>query len=160
MLAAAGPAGLVDVVVRPVRAELVATLRADGDVPAAFYAIEGYVQRHAARAPRPPMTLVGPDGAATVAVPVTWRLPAAPGVSVATLPPVPAMACSVHRGRYAGLGGHVGQVLTWLERTGRRPAGPLRRVYLRFGAEPELRLPAAYLTDDPEELVTEVQVPL
>jgi hypothetical protein len=31
-------------------------------------------------------------------------------------------------------------------------------VYLRFGAEEELQLPAQYLTDDESEVVTEVLV--
>jgi hypothetical protein len=33
-------------------------------------------------------------------------------------------------------------------------------VYLRFGAEPELALPPAYLTDRGADLVTELQVPI
>jgi hypothetical protein len=51
-------------------------------------------------------------------------------------------------------------MLRWLERTGHRPASPLREVYLRFGAEPELALPPEYLADQPSDLVTELQVPV
>ena len=160
MLASAGLAGLTDVVVRPVPAELVATLRAEDDVSAAFYTIEEYVQRHTARAPRPPMTLLAADGSTVVAVPVTWRLPATIGITVTELPPVTAMASAVHRGPYAELGAHRQRMLAWLQRTGQQPASDLRWVYLRFDAEPELRLPPVYLTDDPDELVTELQVPL
>ncbi len=106
------------------------------------------------------MTLLDEDGHATVAVPVTWPLPAGDGVSVTRLAAVPEMACTVHHGRYAELGGHLQRMLGWLEETGRQPVGPLREVYLRFGAEPDLDLPPAYLTDDADELVTELQVPL
>jgi DNA-binding transcriptional MerR regulator len=160
MLAEVGAARLTDVVVRPVEAELVATLAAAGDIGAAFYRLEGYVRRHAARAVRPPMTLLADDGTACVAVPVSWRLPAGSGVSVTELPAVPAMACTVHRGRYGDLGGHLQRMLGWLEETGRQPVGLVREVYLRFGAEPDLELPPVYLTDDADELVTELQVPL
>jgi hypothetical protein len=41
-----------------------------------------------------------------------------------------------------------------------RPIGPLREVYLRFSAEPELDLPPDYLTDHTAELVTELQIPI
>jgi len=157
---AGGVSRLTDVVVRPVAAELVATLAAGDDVPAAFYSLEEYVRSHSARAVRPPMTLLGDDGTASVAVPVIARLPDSAGVSVIELSAVPAMACTVHRGRYEDLGGHLQRMLGWLEQTGREPAGCVREVYLRFDAEPELRLPPVYLTDDADELVTELQVPL
>ncbi|MGI8694795.1 MAG: hypothetical protein ACR2JK_18155 [Geodermatophilaceae bacterium] len=81
-------------------------------------------------------------------------------MSVIELTAVPAMACTVHSGRYEDLGGHLQRMLGWLEQTGREPAGSAREVYLRFEAEPELRLPPVYLTDDADELVTELQVPL
>jgi DNA-binding transcriptional MerR regulator len=71
MLAAAGHAGSTDVVIRPVAAELVATLPAADDVEAAFYRLETYVRRCAARAARPPCALLPRDGEALVAVPGT-----------------------------------------------------------------------------------------
>lgn len=160
MLAAVGPARLTDVVVRPIGTELVATLADVDDVPAAFYEVEGYVRQHGARAARPPMALLGDGGTATVAVPVTMRLPADGVMSVTQLPAVPTMACTVHRGRYGDLGGHLQRMLGWLEETGRQPDGTIREVYLRFGAEPELRLPPDYLTDNVDDLVTELQVPV
>jgi DNA-binding transcriptional MerR regulator len=160
MLAAAGGAGLTDVVIRPVAAELVATLPAADDVEAAFYRLETHVRRCAARAARPPCALLPPDGEALVAVPLTRRIPAADSVAVCRLPGVETMACSVHRGRYRELAGRLQQMLVWLEETGRRPEGTIREVYLRFDAEPELALPAAYLTSDADELVTELQVPV
>lgn len=160
MLAAAGAAGLADVVIRPVAAEWVATLPAGDDVERAFNRLETYVRRRAARAARPPCMLLPRGGEALVAVPLTRRILPADGVAVSQLPAVESMACSVHRGRYGELAGRLEQMLVWLEDTGRRPEGTIREVYLRFDAEPELALPPAYLTSDAEELVTELQVPV
>jgi len=160
MLAAAGSAGLTDVVIRSVAAELVATLPVAGDVGAAFYRLETAVRRRAARAARPPCTLLPPDGEPLVAVPLARRITAEGGVAVRHLPAVESMACTVHHGRYAQLAGHLQRMLGWLEETGQRPDGTIREVYLRFDAEPDLALPPAYLTGDADELVTELQVPV
>lgn len=152
---------LTDVVLRPVPEQLVATLRAapGSDVGALFVQIEEYVQSHRARAALPPLTLLAADSV-TVAVPLSWAFPPQAPVAVRPLPAVARMACAVHNGGYAGLAARLQQMLRWLERTGPRPAGPIREVYLRFGAEPELDLPPAYLAERTADLVTELQVPL
>lgn len=157
----AGAVPLADVVVRPVPALAVATLSGPAHlVGPLFFALEEYVAGHRARAARPPLSLLDGTGSVTVAVPVTSAVPAGSGVSVRELPAVPEMACVVHRGGYGGLDGCCQQLLRWLAATGRRPAGPLREVYLRFDAEPELALPPAFLTADRDDLVTELQVPV
>jgi effector-binding domain-containing protein len=51
------------------------------------------------------------------------------------LPAVPRMACVIHRGGYAGTAHTWQWMLGWLESTGERTGGPLREVYLRFGAD-------------------------
>jgi DNA-binding transcriptional MerR regulator len=155
---AGGPA--TDIVLRPVGAELVATACAGSDVAAAFCRVERHVTAHGARAARPPLMLFPADGEPLVAVPLTWPVPAAAGIDVRHLPAVDPMACTVHRGRYGPLAGHLDRMLRWLGDTGRRRAGPVREVYLRFDAEPDLDLPPAYLTTDADELVTELQVPV
>jgi hypothetical protein len=33
-------------------------------------------------------------------------------------------------------------------------------VYIKFSAEPELNVPESFLTDEPSEYVTEIQVPI
>ena len=149
-----------DVVLRPVGAELVAAAPAGDDIPAAFCRVERHAARHGARAARPPLMLF-PDGSdPLVAVPISWAVPITAGVEVRRLPPVDTMACTVHRGRYGPLTGHLARMLGWLADTGRRPAGPTREVYLRFDAEPDLDLPPQYLTSDADELVTELQIPV
>jgi DNA-binding transcriptional MerR regulator len=165
---ALGEAGAdTDVVVRAVPAARVATLRArrGADLGPLFYALEAYVAEHRARADRPPLTILD-AGSVTVAVPVRrpvpeTALPTGGMVSVQILPAVPTMACAVHNGSYGGLAGHLAHMLEWLERTGRQPDGPLRKVYLRFGAEPELLLPRTHVVDDIDPTyVTELQLPV
>ena len=43
---------------------------------------------------------------------------------------------------------------------GLAPTGPLRILYLQFGAEPELRLPRGYLVERDADFVTELQLPV
>jgi DNA-binding transcriptional MerR regulator len=149
-----------DIVLRPVGAELVATAPAGDDVAAAFCRVERHVAAHRARAARPPLMLFPPDRDPLVAVPMSWPAPAGAGMDVLRLPAVGTMACTVHRGRYGPLAGHLDRMVGWLLDTGRRRAGPVREVYLRFSAEADLDLPPAYLTTDADELVTELQIPV
>jgi DNA-binding transcriptional MerR regulator len=155
-----------DVVVRPVPTARMATLRAGrgAQVETLFYVLEQYVSSSRARADRPPMTLLD-RGVVTVAVPLSRPVPetrlAAGDVRVETLPAIATMACTIHNGPYGGLADHRRHMLEWLALTGRRPDGPLRAVYLRFGAEPELRVPPTYLVDDADPgYVTELQLPV
>ena len=39
-------------------------------------------------------------------------------------------------------------------------AGPMRTLYLQFGAEPELRLPPGWVVERDEQFVTELQQPI
>ncbi|HEY7223873.1 MAG TPA: MerR family transcriptional regulator [Micromonosporaceae bacterium] len=155
-----------DVVIRRVPAVRVATLGAEPgtDVEPLFDALETHVGTHRARADRPPL-MVFDAGSITVAVPVSRPVPesALPngyGVMVRTLPAA-TMACTVHNGPYAELAGRLERMRDWLAATGREPVGPLREVYLRFGADPRLRLPPSYVADDTDPAyVTELQLPL
>jgi len=162
LLADSEPAA--DVVIRPVPSLLVATLTGGvgADLGMLFYELEQYVRDRRARAGRPPLALLPEpdDEQVTVAVPLSWPIEPTGGIEVGFLDHVPRMACVVHHGGYAGLPGLLQRMLRWLEQTGERPGSPIREVYLRFGAEPELGLPPAYLTDERANLVTELQVPL
>ncbi len=82
-----------DIVVRPLAADAVATLaladRGDTDVGSAFYELEAFIRDLRRRAHRPPGTLIAPDGAVEIFVPVSGpvdsdrarRLQAPAGVS-------------------------------------------------------------------------------
>jgi effector-binding domain-containing protein len=59
------------------------------------------------------------------------------------------------------MGQTFGALLQWIELNNYAIAGPLREVYLRFGANQEgYALPPTYVTAQVDELVTELQVPI
>ena len=74
-----------------------------------------------------------------------------PGCRVATL---------LHRGSYATLADARSVLLDWVAAAGLSPAGPLRIVYLQFGADADLRLPKAWVVERPADLATELQLPV
>ena len=165
----AGSRGL-DVVVRPLERESVASLAVlppFGDEHDAFYALEAVVRDARLRAGRPPGTVVGPvrpDGSAPaqVYVPVTGRprrLDPESAIRWHDLPPATAATC-IHRGAYAGLARAWSDLERWAVAAGRVPTGRRRIVYLQFGAEPELRVPPAYLVRRAADFVTELQLEL
>lgn len=43
---------------------------------------------------------------------------------------------------------------------GHAPAGPLRILYLQFGAERDLRLPGGWTVERDDDFVTELQLPI
>ena len=149
-----------DVVVRVLPAMRVAvlTLQPADDVSRAFYTLERKVQRAQARAPLPP-GLVERSGATSAYIYVPVRRGTHRGLEVESLPSVRA-ATILHEGDYAGLERSRRRLRRWLSTAGLVPTGPRRVVYLRFGAEPELRLRHHYLVDDAEELLTELQWPI
>jgi DNA-binding transcriptional MerR regulator len=168
-MAGYGDAGL-DVVVRRLEAESVGILRVasvDEDLGPAFYELEAIVRDLGKRAPRPPGAIVQPpdtDGgrAVEVFVPVSGRPrdPASDGrIDWRVLPPVRA-ATIIQRGAYGGLTRASDALGNWLQVTGRPTTGRLRIVYLQFGAEPELRVPAGYLVRRDADFVTELQLEL
>ena len=161
-----------DVVLRPVAAELVATLTVNevtGDVGAAFYELEAYVRDRGRRAPRPPGALVEPREplrslAAEVFVPISGPLQGDRGIGVREigvrrLPAIRA-ASVIHRGSYGGLREARRALGDWVAAAGLVTTGPLRVLYLQFGAEPELRVPRNYLVQRDEDFVTELQLPV
>lgn len=153
-----------DVVVRPVPAEAVATIAlappVDVDVGAAFYELEAAVRDLGRRASRPPGALVGPDGDVEIFVPVTGPIAVAGGrIEYRRLPACRA-ATVIERGPYEELAAARGRLGEWLAAAGLVAAGPLRIIYLQFGAEPELRVPRPYLVERDADFVTELQQPI
>jgi DNA-binding transcriptional MerR regulator len=145
-----------DVVLRTLPDDLVATLnvdQADGNEGRAFYELERAVRDAGVRAARPPGTLFG-DDSTEVYVPVRRK---APGLNVRRLPAVRA-ATMLHRGSYAGFASTERALNDWIAASGLVPTGEHRIVYLQFGAEEDLRLPANYVVNTDAELLTELQV--
>ena len=146
-----------DVVVRTLAPELVATLdvsATDGDEGRAFYELERQIRDGGVRAHRPPGTLFGD----VIEVYVPVRRSAA-GLNVRRLPAVQA-ATILHRGSYATFDATERNLREWVAASGLQPTGDHRIVYLQFGAEDDLRLPANYIVSTDAELLTELQIPV
>ena len=98
-------------------------------------ATSGGVARH-----RPAATTI--DGVAAIYVPLTRPIPPGGGVTPTVLPAV-RVASVLHRGRYEGLPAAEAALERWTRDAGLRVAGPVRTLYVQFGAEAELRVPRA-----------------
>jgi DNA-binding transcriptional MerR regulator len=152
----AGGSGL-DVVVRPVRPEPVALrIVPDGeDIGAAFHELESYVRDLGRRASRPPGGLAG-DAAFEIFVPVSGPVPPTDRIAYRRLAGGRA-ATVIVRGAYDRMAEARAALERWVEAAGLQPTGPLRILYLQFGAEAELRVPRGYVVDRETDYVTELQ---
>jgi len=146
-----------DVVVRPVALEPVAIMAAAGrDVGAAFYLLESYVRDLGRRAHRPPGAI---PSAREIFVPVTGPIPPTDAIDYRRLPACRA-ASVIHRGPYGGVADARKALQRWVAAAGLTRAGPMRTIYLQFGAEPELRVPRGYVVERAADFVTELQLPV
>lgn len=145
-----------DVVVRPVATEPVAVMTVDGNTGDAFYELESHVRDLGRRAHRPPGAL---PATREIFVPVTGPVPATDRIEYRRLPACRA-ASVIHRGPYGGVA-HARRALEdWAAAAGLTAAGPMRTLYLQFGAEPELRVPRGYVVERDADFVTELQLPV
>ncbi|MGF1506935.1 MAG: MerR family transcriptional regulator [Chloroflexi bacterium] len=157
---------VVDVVLRRVEAQLVASMRQRIDpfseaISAMFVAVEQYVG--AAQADRPPVLLYhdvefieeGVD--VETAIPLKHPVEPTRRIHVRTLPAVDQMAVLVYTGPYEHMMPALTVLYHWIERGGYRIAGPQRDVYLRYNGS---RGPARHLTTNPDDYITEFQIPV
>ena len=150
--AEAGP----DVVVRPINVEPVAVMSVDAAVSDAFYELEAYVRDLGRRAHRPPGAI---PAQREIFVPVTGPIPETDRISYRRLPAC-RVASVIHRGPYGGIAAARAALLRWVGASGLVATGPMRTLYLAFGAEPELRVPAGWVVESAEEFITELQLPV
>lgn len=168
-----GHAPQYEVVVRALPPLCVASIReivseTDDVVADLFREVELYAAQFQARRDASPLMLyhddeyreVGAD--VEIAVPVLPNIPSNDRVQVYELPAVEQAACVVYTGSYDRLTEVLAALLVWIEHNQFRVAGPLREVYLRFNADSvsELNLPKAFLANQSQALVTEVQLPI
>ena len=163
---------LYDVIVRNVGSQLVATQREiapnDERIQYMFHDLEAYVAEHGdARADRPPFTIYHDpeyrerDIDAEVAVPLKFPIAGSETIRVLEMGGLPRAACVVHSGSYATLYQAYNALLNWIEANGCRMAGPIREVYLRYGADGlGFELPRTYIATDRQDYVTELQLPI
>jgi DNA-binding transcriptional MerR regulator len=162
--------GAYDVVLRDIEPELAATYRevaADDDrIQQMFDLVEVYVaQYEGARADKPPFSIYYDDEYrekdvdAEVAVPLKYAISESESIHVRHFPRLSNVACVVHVGEYAEIYQAYNALLAWIEANEYRMVGPIREVYLRFGADGlNFELPPTYLGSDENEYVTELQL--
>ena len=161
-----------DIVVRQIPSQMMAVIRQTVDNPGQpitmlFDEIEAYVARYGARAFSSPCTIYHDleyreeclD--VEVAVPIKGYIPDSERVEIREIPGA-TMACVVYMGSYERNVEVLHALLNWTQTHHYQIAGPIREVYLRFGADDAeaLRLPEAFLTDNWQSYVTELQLPI
>jgi DNA-binding transcriptional MerR regulator len=145
-----------DIVVRPVAEEPVVAMRVAHAVADAFYTLESYVRDLGRRAPRPSGAI--PERR-EIFVPVSGPVPPTELIGYRRLPAC-RVASVIHRGSYDGVAAARATLLRWVAGAGLAAAGPMRTLYLQFGAEPELRVPPGWVVEADEAFVTELQLPI
>jgi DNA-binding transcriptional MerR regulator/effector-binding domain-containing protein len=148
--------GEADVVVRPVAVEPVALMRVDDAVAHAFDELEAHVRDLGRRAHRPPGAI---PSRREIFVPVTGPVAETERIGYRRLPAC-RVASVIVRGPYRGVAPAREALLRWVEASGLRDAGPMRTLYLQFGADPVLRVPPGWVVERDEEFVTELQLPV
>jgi effector-binding domain-containing protein len=85
-----------------------------------------------------------------VAEPITKRLPESETVKIYELPAIDKMVCIVHKGPFSTISGTYEALYDWIRQNKYRICGPLREIYHK----------GEWITDNPEEYITELQVPI
>jgi DNA-binding transcriptional MerR regulator len=163
-------AAAYDVILREIEPQLVATYRevaADDDrIEKMFDEVERHVARQeGARADRPPFAIYydaeyrEEEIDAEIAVPLSYPIPDGETIRVREMPRMTNVACVVHAGDYSNLYQAYNALLNWIEVNGYHMAGPIREVYLGYGAKGlGFDLPSTYLAADSKQYVTELQL--
>ena len=130
------------------------------DLSPLFVEAESVVLKQGRRARRPPAAVdhgrVGADRDVEVLIPTTGPLDAIGRVRNVRSPAAQ-VAATLVQGDYPELGQARSIISAWAAGAGYRLAGPAWIVYLRFSAEPDLDVPAEFLTDRPD-YVSEIQI--
>ena len=162
--------GAYDVILRDIEPELAATYREvaedDDRIQQMFDKVETYVAGFdGARADKAPFSIYydeeyrEKDMDIEVAVPLKYAVPENELVRLRHLPRLSNVACVVHVGEYADMYQAYNALLGWIEANDYRMTGPIREVYLRYGADGlDFELPPTYLANDKHEYVTELQI--
>lgn len=85
-----------------------------------------------------------------VVEPVTENFEGSETVKVYELPAADQMACVVHKGPFSTIGKTNGALYEWIRQNGYQAAGPVREIYHK----------GDWVTEDPEEYITELQIPI
>jgi DNA-binding transcriptional MerR regulator len=158
-----------DVILRDTEPLLVAACREaapdDEHIQQMFDRLEVYVaQFDGARADKPPLSIYydneyrDKDMDVEVAVPLAYAIPDTEQIRVRELPRLSGVASVVHVGEYSTIYLAYNALLAWIEAHQFQMTGPIREIYIRYGAEGlDVDLPATYLAND-NHYVTELQL--
>ena len=159
-----------DVVVRDSESQLVAAYREvagdDDHIERMFDRLEVYAaQFDGARADKPPLSIYYDeeyrerDMDVEVAVPLKYAIPETEQFRVRELPRLSGVASVVHVGEYSTIYQAYNALLAWIEAHDYQMTGPIREIYIRYGADGlDFDLPSTYLADDQNQYVTELQL--
>ena len=124
-----------------------------------FNELEAHVRDLGRRARRPPGIVEVADEQTDVYIPLTRAIAPTGRIRCERLPAIRA-ATIIVRGGYDRLAGARAALARWVDAAGLAPAGPIRIVYLQFGAAPDLRVPGGYVVVEAADYVTELQLPI
>ena len=162
--------GEYDVIVRDIEPELAAMYREvasdDDRIQQMFDLVETYIAGFdGARADKPPFSVYYDDEYREkdmdieVAVPLKYAIPETESIRVRHMPRLSNVACVVHVGEYSDIYQAYNALLAWIEANEYQMTGPIREVYLRYGADGlDFELPPTYLANNKHEYVTELQL--
>jgi effector-binding domain-containing protein len=85
-----------------------------------------------------------------VVEPITKNLLESDTVKVYELPALTKMVCIVHKGPFSTISGTYQALYDWIRQNGYKICGPLREIYHK----------GEWITDNQEEYITELQIPI
>lgn len=85
-----------------------------------------------------------------VVEPITKSFPGNEEIKVYELPAVERMVCIVHQGPFSTIGKTFEALYEWIKQNGFQKCGPIREIYHK----------GEWATDNPEEYITELQIPV
>lgn len=115
-----------------------------------------YINKHGVKIVPPCMVIYYEEGYSEGSVDaeviecIAGDMPSSDRVNVKTLPAVKEMACVVHKGPYTSLSMAYGAISKWIAENGYRIIAPPRELYIK----------GEWITDDPNEFITELQFPV
>lgn len=130
----------------------------DATITTLFERAEAAVAQHERRADVAPFLILREPPQTEVCIPITAKMP---GLTTKLIPGHD-LACSlVYEGDYSQTSAAVTDIEQWVDAAGFRPAGPMREIYHRFGADQEgYSLPGKMLAERTHQYVTEVSLPI
>jgi effector-binding domain-containing protein len=151
-----------DVMIKRIESQTVASVRDKiptyDDIGKLYGELFSFTGRHRAKLAGPAMAIYydpeyrEKDVDVEAAIPIAGSLPGQKRVIVYELPVIESAACVIHKGPYENFNQAYKALLAWVESNGYQISGPNREIYLKG--------PGRFLKGNPEDYVTEIQLPV